>query len=129
MFAVLALVGCGSAQQPIPTPPNLFGNGMEQDHPTFHSASQTYSVRQVEEAFADQGVHLRIVTSDVWRPYWWALDGRPTHQIYVFVIRQSCKCLYKLPIHNARKTHHGNVSVAWQPRERSVVRAALRELR
>jgi hypothetical protein len=88
-----------------------------------------YSVHQVEQAFAAQGVQLRNVTPKGFRGLLAFLDGRPSHAVYVYVIQEGCKCALEPPIRNATTSRHGNVEVLWLRRERSAVHAALRELK
>jgi hypothetical protein len=95
---------------------------------TFHSANHHYSVHQVEQAFAVQGIRLRNVRHAGYRKLLAFLDGRPAHAVYVYVSLEACKCAFVPPIRNARKTHHGNIAVFWRPAVRSAVHAALREL-
>jgi hypothetical protein len=94
----------------------------------FHSATHHYSVRQVKQAFAAYGVQLRNVSPKAYRTLLVLLDGRPSHQVYVYVSLEGCKCALKPPIHGATITHHGNVAVLWRPGEKSAVGAALRAL-
>jgi hypothetical protein len=91
-------------------------------------ASDHYSVRQVEQAFADQGVQLRNVTPKGFRGLVAFLDGGPPHTVYVYVIQKGCKCALEPPFRHATATRHANVEVLWQEGERSAVHAALREL-
>ena len=94
----------------------------------FHSATHHYSVRQVKQAFVAYGVQLRNVSPKAYKGLLALLDGRPSHDVYVYVKLKGCKCALKPPIPNARKTYHGNVVVLWRPAEKTPVRAALRAL-
>lgn len=89
------------------------------------SASRHYSVRRLEKTFAAHGVHLRNVTPEGFRGLLAFLDGRPAHDVYVYVILEGCKCALNRPIPNAGITRHANVEVLWLRDERAAVRAAL----
>ncbi len=128
LLGVLALVGCGSARQPTPVAP-IVTDSLPQSQHTFHSAGAHYSVRQVEQAFADQGVHLRDTTHFRTLQPWDFLDGRPAHPVYVYVDNYPCKCIFRLKLPYAHRTGHGNITVSWRPAARPAVLAALRELR
>jgi hypothetical protein len=91
-------------------------------------ASDHYSVRRVERAFAARSVQLRNVTPKDFRGLLAFLDGRPSHAVYVYVIQKGCKCTLESPFRHATTTRHGNVEVLWRRGERSAVHAALREL-
>jgi hypothetical protein len=122
LVAGIALSGCGgSAVAPSNRSFRLATH-------RYHSATDHYSVRQVEQAFAAEGVHLRDVSPKDFKGLLAFLDGRPAHPVYVYVSLQGCKCALKPPIRNARVTHHGNVEVLWRTRARAAVRAALRQL-
>lgn len=90
--------------------------------------NRSYSVRQVEQAFTDHGIHLRNVTPKDFRGLLAFLDGRPSHAVYVYVIQEDCKCALQPPIRNATTSRRGNVEVLWLRSEMSAVHAALREL-
>jgi hypothetical protein len=95
--------------------------------PTFHSATHRYSVRQVQQAFAAQGLELRNVLPQDFRGLL-ALLTEPSHAVYVYVIQAGCKCAFLPPIRNGRKTRHGNLDVLWIRSKTAAVRAALRTL-
>lgn len=98
------------------------------DRSASRAAIDHHSVRQVEHAFADHGVQLRIVTPKDFRGLLAFLDGRPSHAVYVYVIQKGCKCTLESPFRHATTTRHGNVEVLWRRGERAAVQAALREL-
>lgn len=131
-LGALTLVGCsgsyGQAIAPMPGTVTDTSPLAVNSRGGFHSATHHYSVRQVKQAFAAYGVQLRNVSPKGYRGLLAFLDGRPSHAIYAYVSLEGCKCIIKPPIRNARITHHGNVTVAWRPAERSAVRAALRAL-
>lgn len=119
----IVLAGCGGSGNVAASqgPPH-------QMRVSFHSASRHYSVRQVDRAFAAQGVRLRNVSPKSYRGLLALLDGRPTNPVYVFVSIEGCKCMLRQPIRNANVTHHGNVEVLWRRPDAKAVRAALSEL-
>jgi hypothetical protein len=129
LLAAVALVGCGGSHgQAMPgtvtdTSPLAVNN-----RGGFHSPTHHYSVRQVKQAFVAYGVQLRNVSPKAYERLLAFLDGRPSHDVYVYVRLEGCKCLLKPPISSARVTHHGNVTVLWRPAEGTPVRAALRAL-
>jgi hypothetical protein len=129
LLGVVALVGCGGSRgQAMPGTVTDLAPQAVNNRGGFHSASHHYSVRQVKEAFAAYGVQLRNMSPKPYRGLLALLDGRPSHEIFVYVSLQGCKCMLKPPIHHANVTHRGNVAVLWRPAEMSAVRAALRAL-
>src|SRR5437899_6105558 len=102
LLSVLALVGCGSARQATPQAPTVTDSLPRSQH-TFHSANGHYSVRQVEQAFADQGIRLRDTTHFRTEQPWDFLDRRPAHPVYVYVENYPCKCAFSLKMPYARK--------------------------
>jgi hypothetical protein len=104
------------------------------DEPTLEASAlsilnRSYSVREVEQAFTDHGIHLRDVTPKHFRGLLAFLEGRPSHAVYVYVIQEGCKCALNPPIRNATTSRHGDVEVLWLRSERSAVHDALRELK
>ena len=93
-----------------------------------HAATHRYSVRQVERAFAAQGIHMRNVSPRAYRGSLALLDGRPAHSVYAYVETGKFTGALKPAIRKANVTRHGNVEVLWQRGERSAVRAALLRL-
>lgn len=93
----------------------------------FHSATHHYSIRQVKQAFAANGVELHNVLPKDYRGLL-ALLAEPSHAVYVYVIQDGCKCTLLPPIRDGRKTRHGNLDVLWLRRETPAVQAALRAL-
>jgi len=103
------------------------GVGIAAGFGVFRSA-HVYSVRQVEQAFASEGIRLRNVSPKDYQGSLVLLDGRPAHALYVYVEVGKFSGALGPAISNANQTHHGNVDVLWRRGERSAVRAALQKL-
>ena len=127
LLGALAFAGCGGSHGQA-MPGTVTDAAPQAVSRTFHSATRHYSVRQVEHAFAAQGVELRNVSPKYFRGLLAFLDGRPSHAVYVYVTLEGCKCAVKQPIRNARVTRHGNIEVLWLRGEKASVRVALRAL-
>jgi hypothetical protein len=104
------------------------GVGIAAGFGVFHSASPQYSVHQVEQAFADQGIQLQDVSPAGYQGQLTLLDGRPAHAVYVYVEVGKFSGALSPPFLNAAVTHEGNVEVLWLPDEEAAVHAALQEL-
>ena len=104
------------------------GVGIAAGFGAFHSAAPQYSVLQVEQAFADQGIQLQDVSPTDYEGQLALLDGRPAHAVYVYVEVGKFSGALSPAIPNANVTHQGNVEVLWLPGEESAVQAALHEL-
>jgi len=91
--------------------------------------NRRYSVHEVEQAFAAQGVQLRNVTPKGFRGLFAFLDGRPSHAVYAYVIQGGCKCALQPAIRHATTSRHGNVEILWLRGEKSATHDALQELR
>jgi hypothetical protein len=118
----IVLAGCGGSGQVMP------GTVTEPSQPIFHSATKHYSVHQVEQVFAAQGIRLRSVTPQAYGGITALLDGRPAHTVYVYVTLGKFTGALKQPVHGAGVMRHGNVEAFWRGADRAPVRSALREL-
>ena len=123
LVAGVVLAGCGGSAVVQPS-----NRGFHLATHRHDSVIHHYSVRQVEQAFGAEGVHLRDVSPKDFKGLQAFLDGWPAHPVYVYVSLEGCKCALEPPIRHARVTHHGNVEVLWRTRAKTAVRAALREL-
>jgi hypothetical protein len=94
----------------------------------FHSARQTYSVREVERAFSDHGLSLSKLGSPPLPGVTALSHGRGANEVAVSVISPQGGTLYAPARTYQRSTLHGNVAVGFPLRDSGAVRAALREL-
>lgn len=94
----------------------------------FHSARQTYSVREVESAFSDHGLTLSKRASQSLPGVTVLRHGHGANEVSVSVIGPEGGTLYAPARTFQRSTLHGNVAVGFPFSDSDAVRAALREL-
>lgn len=126
LLGAVALAGCGGSHGQAMRG-TITDTASQAVSRRFHSATHHYSIRQVKQAFAANGVELHNVLPKDYRGLL-ALLAEPSHAVYVYVIQDGCKCTLLPPIRDGRKTRHGNLDVLWLRRETPAVQAALRAL-